>query len=53
MDSFLEEYGFIIVSTICASIVVAGFVAGLDQDGFLGKSIINFVNSIIGGNVGG
>ena len=49
MDSFIEEYGFIIISALCAMIIIAGVLAGMETDGFLGKTIIDFANSIIGG----
>lgn len=49
MDSFIEEYGFIIISVLCAMIIIAGVLTGLEVDGFLGKAIIDFANSIIGG----
>lgn len=49
MDNLIEEYGFIIISIICAAILFAGFIAGLEQDGFLGKAVVDFVNSLIGG----
>lgn len=49
MDHFIEEYGFIIVSVICAVLLFTAFTAGLSQDGFLGKSVVDFINSIIGG----
>ena len=49
MGDLIEEYGFIIVSTICALLLFAGFTAGLEHDGFLGKAVIDFVKSLIGG----
>ena len=49
MDNLLEEYGFIIVTILCATILVVGITAGLSHEGFLGGTIISYVNSLLGG----
>ena len=49
MDNLIEEYGFIIVTAICVFFLLLSFNAGTTQDGYLGKAIIEYANSIIGG----
>lgn len=49
MDSLLEEYGFVIITAVCAIIMVVAFNVGLTQTGFIGKSILDFAKTIIGG----
>ena len=49
MDRMIEEYGFILVAAICAFVLSAAFMVGLEHDGFIGQTIIEQVKSIIGG----
>lgn len=49
MDNLIEEYGFIIVTAICAMFLLSSFEFGITSEGYLGRAIIEFANSIIGG----
>lgn len=49
MDNFFDEYGFMIISAVCGTLLFLAFNAGLGHDGFIGKTVIEFAKSIIGG----
>lgn len=49
MDSLFEEYGFVMITAVCAVIMSVVFNNAIAPDGFIGEMIINFAKSIIGG----
>ena len=49
MDHLIEEYGYIIITAICASVMLIGFNEGLTEAGFISETITTFIKTIIGG----
>ena len=49
MKDFLEEYGFLMIATVCASILIAGVTNGFVEGGFMWKIVVGLAEKVIGG----
>ena len=49
MKGTLEEYGYSIIAALVGALLVGLLVEGIGGDGFITRTIVSYVNTVIGG----